>query len=109
MAEDELWVRYWIEIIKELYSSISKRGHLCPIMHMCIKNIQQYKCKMRGKENMVYLNPIVGHSPTEWDAGKVEEETLEAPDVLNLFPIELWIPVNGYINPFLVGFSIRIL
>lgn len=40
---------------------------------MCIKNIQQYKCQWRGKENVVYLNSIVGNIPVWWDAEKVEE------------------------------------
>lgn len=35
--EDELCVRPWIEIIKELDCFISKIGHLGPIMHMSIK------------------------------------------------------------------------
>lgn len=40
---------------------------------------------MRGKEN-VYPHSIDGNIPLYWD--------MKVPDVLNLFSIRLWIPIN---------------
>ena len=102
MIKNELCVKHWIEIIRELGCFISKRGHLCPILHKSVKNRKYYVVKVkRIRFIQTQLMKIFLCPGTQ---ASLEERTWDMPCVLNLFSIRFWIPVNDHINLCLVGF-----